>query len=212
MGRTMEAWMNVYNVGAESGGPTQPFYHISQGTADVAQVQIIKDGVFVLSFVERAEEFGGVEAASPFIEQAPLLPFIVDPDIVFGTDTTLSNPKGFFKSDLPFGDFLSSPQGTTSRTPCAYAGLKQTLSPKRNVTITSVYGHAEDLETFINKYSPVIRSNGFISKKRRDANSIVDTITSKVSTSTSSALLDSYVKQSFLDNILRGRRCLNASF
>ena len=31
MGRTMEAWMNVYNVGKGS-SIKQPFYHISQGT------------------------------------------------------------------------------------------------------------------------------------------------------------------------------------
>lgn len=35
MGRTMEAWMNVYNVQKPI---TQPFFHISQDTADTAQV------------------------------------------------------------------------------------------------------------------------------------------------------------------------------
>ena len=50
MGRTMEAWMNVYNM--EDGDATQPFYHVSQGTADAAEVQVVKKGHFSLAFVE----------------------------------------------------------------------------------------------------------------------------------------------------------------
>lgn len=68
----------------------------------------------------------------------------------------------------------------------------------------SVYGHAEDLETFVNVYTKRITSKGFIRRKRDEANALVDSITSKVSAQTSSDLFDSYVKQSFLDNILRG--------
>lgn len=200
MGRTMEAWMNVYNVGnsGAEGGSTQPFYHISQGTADVAQVQIIKDGHFSVSFIQPKEDDASEDPVS-------LLPFIVDPDLVFGTDTTLSNPRGFFGKNAPsLQGFMLQPQGTTSRTPCAFSGTTLEIPAGGNVTITTVFGHAEDLVTFISQYSYRIRSKGFIERKRKDANSIVESITSKVATTTASPLLDSYVKQSFLDNILRG--------
>ncbi len=47
--------MNVYNVGlaSRSGNTiTEPFFHISQDTADTAQVRLIKDGYFALAYVE----------------------------------------------------------------------------------------------------------------------------------------------------------------
>jgi len=47
MGRTMEAWMNVYNVQTPI---TQPFFHISQDTADTAQVDTLVATMFLSSF------------------------------------------------------------------------------------------------------------------------------------------------------------------
>jgi hypothetical protein len=67
--------VTVYNMGAGS-NKTQPFYHVSQGTADTAQVQIVVDGHFVVAFIETADGQ---------YSDADLLPFIVDPEVVFGT-------------------------------------------------------------------------------------------------------------------------------
>jgi len=199
MGRTMEAWMNVYNAGTGAGfqnGVTQPFYHISQGVADTAKVQIIKDGHFVLSFIENNDTV----AALP-----DLLPFVVDPYLVFGTDTTLSYPTLYFSDKAPpLSAFVRQSQGTTSRTPCSFSGYSTTLAPGANITITSVYGHAQDLESFVGYYTPKIIRPGFITKKRQEANELVDKITERVSSNTGSALFDAYVKQAFLDNVLRG--------
>ena len=43
MGRLAEAYMNVYNVGDRS-NIREPFFHISQGTADTADVQVSVEG------------------------------------------------------------------------------------------------------------------------------------------------------------------------
>lgn len=196
MGRTMEAWMNVYNT--KNDVITQPFFHISQGTADTAVVQIIKDGYFSLAFVEDGREEGSSHLAEP-------LPFVVDPSNVFNTDTTLTDPAGFFAPDAPgVEDFVKLPQGTTSRTPCAFAGAKLNLTPGGSASIVSVYGHAASLDEFLQKISPIILAKGFVENKRAAAASLVDSITQKVKTSTSSSLFDSYIKQDFLDNVLRG--------
>jgi hypothetical protein len=72
------------------------------------------------------------------------------------------------------------------------------------VTITSIYGHADNLQMFTSSYSPLLRTKGFVSSKRLSASELVDSITDKVLTSTGSYLFDSYVKQTFLDNTLRG--------
>eukprot|EP01041_Mallomonas_annulata_P010553 gene10553-22012_t len=192
MGRTMEAWMNVYNLGA--GTITQPFFHISQGTADTAQVQMIKDGHFVVAF-EVTEDHS---APSP-------LPFVVDPSLVFGVDTTLTDPSGFFGESTPTLDTLVAyPQGTTSRTPCSFAGITKTIPPGGSVTIISVYGHAASLDNYLNTISPIILGSNFAQKKRQEASELVEGITAKVDTTTSSPIFNAYIKQSFLDNVLRG--------
>ena len=183
MGRTMEAWMNVYNLGSD-GAITQPFFHISQGTADTAQVQIIKDGHFAIAF----ESVGDAEPV--------LLPFIVDPSVVFDTDTTLTDPKGFFSASAPPVESLcKSPQGTTSRTPSAFAGISRKIAPGGSLTITSIYGHAPDLQTYLNVYTPKLLKKGFVDSKRQQAQALVDQITTKVETNTSSPLLNAYIKQ-----------------
>lgn len=199
IGRTMEAWMNVYNT-ASDGGITEPFFHISQGTGDTAQVQIIKDGHFSVAFIEEGQ---GVSTDSSGLHQP--LPFVVDPSVVFDTDTTLTNPSGFFGLGMPDAEAIALlPQGTTSRTPCSFAAAKLSIAPGASVTITSVYGHAENLETFVGKYSPKIRSKGYVAKKRAAASALVNSITDKVASTTGSSLFDGYVKQDFLDNTLRG--------
>jgi hypothetical protein len=189
----MEAWMNVYNMDVNR---TLPFFHVSQGTADTAQVQIVNDGHFVLSFIENADNQYSTD---------DLLRFVVDPRLVFGTDTTLTDASGFFNGRQgSFDEFMRSPQATTSRTPCAFAGTKQTLKPRGSLSIVSVYGHASDLNSFVNQIAPIILSKGFIPRQIAQADKLVDDMTSYVSTTTSSPVFDKYVRQDFLDNVLRG--------
>ena len=145
--------MNVYNVQGLDGDNTQPFYHISQGTADTAQVQIIKEGHFVVSYIE-----GDSERVHNNLHE--LLPFIVDPNVVFGTDTTLTDPAPFFST--PLSRLLKQNQGTTSRTPCALAGATLSIPPGASVTLTSVYGHADSLDVFVNEYRDIVRRYALI--------------------------------------------------
>ena len=200
IGRTMEAWMNVYNTDSVD-GITEPFFHISQGTGDTAQVQIIKDGHFSIAFIEDGDN--NIEIDSDGLNTP--LRVIVDPSVVFGTDTSLSSPSGFFGENSPdANEIVKSAQGTTSRTPCSYAAAKVVLTPGGTVTITSVYGHAINFETFASIYSPKIRTPGYISEKRTAAAALVKSITNKVVTTSGSSLFDAYMEQNFLDNTLRG--------
>ena len=198
MGRTLEAWMKVYNVGNGDSDITQPFFHITQGTADTATVQMIKDGHFVVSFIEDENELDGDGLYKP-------LSFIVDPSIVFDTDTSLADPKGFFRADTAdMSKYMTQPQGTTARTPCAFAGGKLKIASGKSITITTVIGHSPDLETFVSKIDRKIRSVKFTQQKREEADDIVDGITKLVTTDTNFKIFDDYVRQDYLDNVLRG--------
>jgi hypothetical protein len=238
MGRTMEAWMNVYNIheGEEGEGEeevtrdsTQPFFHISQGTADAAQVQIIKFGHFVVGYLEGVYYSNGTRAPIPHdlpvddddtltsaTEEGEydLLPFIVDPSIIFDTDTSLVYPINFFASSghgatgdgdgRGVDDLFHQPQGTTSRTPCAFTGTSLLIPPGGYMVLTSIYGHSTTIEEFLEIQSPKVRQRGYVDKKIQVARDLVIDITSRVETNTSSPILNKYIQQNFLDNVLRG--------
>ena len=187
----MLAWMNVYNM-QESAG-REPFFHISASTADTAQVQVIKEGHFVIAFVEHEETSNDLNA---------LLPFIVDPTVVFDQDTELSSPSSFWSSSLE--ELLQQTQITTSRTPCSFASAVLEIPPGGKVTLTSVYGHADSLDEFSSVIRDKLRARGFAKGKRADAKAAIQSITKQVATRTSFSLLDRYTEQSYLDNALRG--------
>jgi hypothetical protein len=197
MGRTLEAWMKVYNVGNGKGDKTHPFFRITQGTADTSTVQLVKEGHFAVAYIESgssdSNEDGDYEA----------LPFIVDPSLVYDTDTTLLNPRGFFESDN-FDEFTSQDQGVSARTPCAFAATKLKIPAGESVTVTSILGHASDLETFTTQIDKIVRKKSFALKQRKHANELIDDITKRVSSDTSNRIFDDYVRQDMLDNVLRG--------
>ena len=210
MGRTSEAWMRVYNVGkASEGGArvTQPFFHITQSTADTAQVNLIKDGYFSLAYVDGGAELksSGNNAKRDTLGLYNPLPYIVDPTVIYGQDTSLLEPTNFFAEEAPaMDDFVEQPQGTTARTPCAFSGATLTIAPGKSATITSVYGHAADMQTFVGTYSPSVRVPGYTDAKRLVGQEIVENITHNVATTSESIIFDQYVRQDYLDNTLRG--------
>lgn len=206
MGRTREAWMNVKNC--VPGSCTHPFYHISQGTADTPQVQVINEGHFAVAFVE--EEFKSKDMKKVKQEEFKYtpLPFIVDPGLVFGWDTSLQSAAAFFETmetGMKFDHFVrNQTQVTTSRTPCALAAAAVKIPARGSITITTVYGHAPSPEAFVNKYSPALRLAGYTELKRQLGSELVQDLTNRVDTTTSIPIFDAYVKQNYLDNVLRG--------
>ena len=176
----------------ESSG-REPFFHISASTADTAQVQVIKEGHFVLAFIEQEGNPNELNA---------LLPFIVDPTVVFDQDTELSSPSSFWGSSLE--ELMQQSQITTSRTPCSFASAVLEVPPGGKVTLTSVYGHADSLDEYSSLIRDKLRARGFAKGKRSDAKVAIQSVTKQVATRTSFSLLDRYTEQSYLDNALRG--------
>lgn len=90
------------------------------------------------------------------------------------------------------------------RTPCAYAAASVTLKPGQSVTITSAYGQTWDVETFNNVIIPAITARTFVQKKLVEAEALTERLTKGVKMVSGSPLFDGFVKQSYLDNLLRG--------
>ncbi len=180
IGRTLEAWMAVFNL--ESG---LPFYRLQASSGDTAEVDEIQAGHFYLAFDADGQSL------SPF----------VDPVVVFGQNTALSAPAGFVAQ--PLTELNQRPQITTGRTPCGFFGATARLEPGQATALYSIIGHAGSIEQVHRARSRLSRQS-YVRQKRREANQLADELTDAVSTHTSSPRFDAYTRQTFLDNVLRG--------
>jgi len=183
IGRTLEAWMGVYNFEKKI-----PFYHLQASVADVSEVNSFEAGHFMLSFHDAPHD-------------SKFLPSIIDPILVFGQNTTFSEPEAFYQNGLE--NLLEAKQISRGRMPCGFAGLQEELMPGESVRINSIFGHASSLKA-IESRAASLGSAGYLDKKRCEANELVQNLTDAMDCCTSTPAFDAYCRQTFLDNILRG--------
>jgi hypothetical protein len=180
MARTLEAWMDVFNLDENI-----PFYRVRASVGDTAEVVGVKAGHFMLSFIDADR----------------LLTPIVDPAIVFGQNTSLSYPYGFHAQSS--AELAQTTQYPVGKTPCGFVGQQTTLQPGESLTLYSIIGHVKQVEV-INEARSRVTDALYIQQKRMQANALTQNLTDAVAIQTSSPLLDAYTRQTFLDNVLRG--------
>ncbi|HOT90988.1 MAG TPA: cellobiose phosphorylase [Anaerolineae bacterium] len=180
IGRTLEAWMGVFNM--ERG---IPFYRFQASAGDTAEVAEIQAGHFYLAF--------GDDGA--------LLPMFVDPAVVFGTNTTLSAPNGFLAH--PLDALRAQRQITVGRTPCGFCGTQATLKPGQSLTLNAIIGHVRDIG-HIHRQQARLTQPAYLREKRAEGNRLVEHLTDVVATRTADPTFDAYCRQTFLDNVMRG--------
>jgi hypothetical protein len=180
MGRTTEAWMAVLNL--EEG---TPFYRFQASAGDTAEVAQIRAGHFYLAFDDAGRRL------SPF----------VDPMVVFGQNTALSQPDRFVAQSLR--DLCRRRQITTGRTPCGFFGAEALIEPGEATTLYAIVGHAGNVGR-VRREEARLAQPAYVRQKRQEAQQLVDELTAVVATHTSSPRLDAYTRQTFLDNVLRG--------
>jgi hypothetical protein len=179
IGRTVEAWMEVYNHATG-----MPFYRLRASVADSAEVEAIEAGHFALAFCD-----------------ADQLPALIDPTIIFGQNTSFSAPDRFCAATL--AELLDAHQITTGKTPCAFFGATATLAPDQAITLRSVYGHvshSHKLAAIRSRLADVARFN----EMRACSTALTQQLTDVIDTRTSAPLFDAYCRQTFLDNVIRG--------
>lgn len=198
MGRTLEAWFRVY--WADATNRTMPFFKLSSHPRDDAAVTLDPSGHYCLAVVEQEQQ-----PANEGKKIIPL-PIVYDSTKVFGQDTTLMRPTGLYKQSIY--DILystNSKQYGMAKTSSAFAALTDVvLEPGESVTVTSFYGRTDDI-TDVPLVARKMTQEGYIPYKLSRARDILNQVmTSTVETHTSNALLDAYIRQTFLDNSLRG--------
>ena len=183
LNRTIEAWMEVYNLEKKL-----PFYRLRATVVDAEQVGLYEAGHFALGFSDQPGE-------------NRLLPVLVDPAVVFGQDTSFFSPEGFLRQPLP--ELLSTAQITTGRTPCAFFAAHSDLAPGQSVTLNSLYGHVSNQASNESQSSRLLQP-GYMAGKREEARRLIDDLTGVIATKSGHAIFDAYCRQTFLDNVVRG--------
>ncbi len=180
MSNLMRSWMEVYNMENNI-----PFYKMRASTSDSSQVSQILRGNFYLS----SDDEGNI------------IKPIVDANVLFEYDTSLSLPTNFINLGL---DYLKKQkQITSNKVPCGFTPVKKILSGKESLKINTIIGQVEDIN-IINKNSDKLSHSDYLPSKRKEANDLINDLLNKVETKTSNPLFDSYIKQCYLDNLLRG--------
>ncbi|CAM9642466.1 unnamed protein product, partial [Heterosigma akashiwo] len=182
---TEEAWFAVYNMDVDQ---TLPWYKETSSTADSDIVTPVIKGNYAFSWVKGSDS---------------RLPFIADPDVVFGQDKTLFEPVEFLAADS-LEAVVNATQAPVARTAVALAASAFVLKPGENITVHSLYGQAQDLDALVNHVVPTAMAKGYLDTKSDRAHELLDEITSPVATSTANGIFDAFVRYNFLDNVMRG--------
>ncbi|ARI78777.1 cellobiose phosphorylase [Halobacillus mangrovi] len=180
VGNTLKSWMDVFNLHNNI-----PYYRVRSSTGDTSEVEEITKGHFYTSFAE----------------DGSLLKPIVDASILFGENTSLRFPDRFESHSV--SELLQKEQITANKVPCGFSAYEVQLSPHQSSVLRTMIGHVNDLDIIHDKREEVA-SAAYFDEKYKEAQHLVDELTSDIHTKTGNDLFDGYTKQSYLDNVLRG--------
>lgn len=180
MANLAQAWMRVED--AETG---RACFRTRASMADTAQVTAVEGCNFCLAWDEAGE----------------VLQPIVQPELVFGTDTSLAAAEGF--AAAPLKTLCQTPQVTENRFPSCFLPKAARLEPGGAVQIFSLYGQGSD-KGRVAALAERINGGSWFQAKRREAVRLAEELCAPIDTKTNHPVFDAYCKQTYLDNVLRG--------
>lgn len=180
MNNLAQAWMRV-----EDGSQGMACFRVRASMEDTAQVSRVEGCNFCLAWDE-----GGT----------PLRP-LVQPELVFGADTSLAAAEGFARA--PLAQLRAAPQQTENRFPCCFLPKEAVLGPGEALCVYSLYGQAED-KGRVAALAGRISGGDWFEEKRRQAAALVEELCAPAACRTNHPVFDAYCRQTYLDNALRG--------
>jgi len=189
-GATNESYKNMSNLmvswmGVENTDYNIPFYKFRASSGDEAEITSHSKGHFYLSFVEDHK----------------LIKPIVDLELIFGYDTSLTIPYGLMGKKL--NDLDLNNQVVVNKVPCGFTPVSKIVLSGASIEIHTIIGHVSEV-SIINQKALSISKKDYIVGKLKDAEELIDTLVEVVDTKSNFPLFDAYIKQNFLDNTLRG--------
>lgn len=180
MSNLMVSWMSVENMDSHV-----PFYKFRASSGDEAEVSLQSKGHFYLSFMEDGK----------------IIKPIVDPNLIFGHDTSLTLPTKLY--DVALSELDLEHQVMVNKVPCGFTPATQMLSMNQAMSLTTIIGHAVSID-LLQKHTSRFATNAFVDEKRRAIEALMNDLVRVVETKTPFPIFDAYMKQNFLDNTLRG--------
>ena len=179
MANLQRSWMEIYSLDNKIG-----YYRMRSSSSDSAEVKdVVKGNFYVSSF------------------EGTLVTPIVDHSLIFGYDTSKRFARHFEEHNLD--EIVSSPQVTANKIPVGFTCVHVSLKQGEDKAINTVIGHAHSEEQVI-EMSAYISDSEYLQKKRAEAAFEIEQILEDVTTKTAFPIFDDYIKQNYLDNILRG--------
>lgn len=132
-------------------------------------------------------------SATHFVQAPGVKALIVDPVVAFGPDTALGGVD-FDRWD----DWPTCTQITAGRTPCALAVREATLAPGESTEFVLLIAHSPDGQPL-----PTIDLD-WAKRQQARASELVRTLTDPIAARTGRPIFDAYLRQTYLDNLLRG--------
>ncbi len=180
MSNLMRGWMDVYNLENKV-----PFFTFRASSEDVSEVQEVTKGNFYLSY----DNFENI------------LEPIIDTEVIFGFDTSLNKPVNFIDKNIE--TLLEMEQITVNKVPSAFSASKIKLNKNQKYEINTIIGQSDNLKKLNEKYKTYLNKE-YLKNKKNKSKEIIKNILKDVKMESNSSLFDSYIKQCYLDNLLRG--------
>lgn len=160
------------------------FYTLRSSTGDTAEVSQVSNGNFILAS-------DGKKLVKP----------IVDPNVIFGHD--LSKSRAIELENKSVKEILSQEQTLVNQIPCGFVPFIKTLAKGEALEFHILSGNTHSIDFFA-ELAPKLVSNEYITSKQVEASNLLEELTKDVTTSTNNPVFDEYIKQNYMDNLLRG--------
>lgn len=160
-------------------------YQVEYSTDDHAKVSKNKGANFYRSV--------STDGAKPF--------YVYDPCLIFGNDVSLTNAEAL--ASLSFGERRQKEQAVVFKMPSAFSSYDYSLRPQESVSIYSAVGGVKD-ESLLSEVTGIFRDGDAFETEFVRSQNVLGVITRNIGFDTGDELLNGYIRQSFIDNVLRG--------
>lgn len=160
-------------------------YKIRSSTADTTQIESINNEYVYIAFDNDCNK----------------LDLIVESDKIFGHDTTLNNPVKFLNTSVD--ELAKVSKKSNNKIPAAFSCTNFIIDANKSENIYSYLAYIvsdENKNEIIDKISSI----DYFNKKEIETNEIIEDISKHVNTKTAYKEFDEYIKQCYVDNVLRG--------
>ncbi len=180
MCQTGKAWME-----AEDAQTGVPCFCVRASMEDTAQISEVKGGHFSL----------GTDGSGKLLEP------VVDPEAVFGYDTSLEEPVVFWEGGL--AGILTGRQSRQNLFPCSFYGVSRCLAAGESAELYQLIGQVADREQ-LEELRRASFTAAWFADKYREAERLTQELTAPAAVRTADPVFDAYCRYTYLDNGLRG--------